>query len=844
MDEMNKRIEKWKKQLLDIGKQNRLIHYRETKRGSLRIVSPDLDYIYEQLVGQKGTLVFERNQKEIEVEEERQYRKPGKLPTDLQQAISIAREVAKKVKEENENVPCIVSNRTEPEEKHILKLLRDKAKTAMEEQGVHTLYLAFGFLKWKEHGNDSVYHAPLVLVPVTVNQQSIHAPYEMSFYEEEIVVNPTLAWKLEKEFGIHLPEFHWEDTKVLDYLMQVMEVVEQYGWDVELEASLSLFSYAKMKMYQDITENIEVIKNHPILRALGGDVSNIQLLPEELNHYNHDVNSRPSETFQVLDADSSQQDAILYSNKGISFVLQGPPGTGKSQTITNIIAEALARDKKVLFVSEKMAALEVVYKRLSEVGLAEFCLPLHSYKANKKEVLEEINQTLHMEKVKLYEEVLCQLDLLQEHRKRLNQYASDLHTVCEPLHQSIYEVNGRLAKLYLRPNMEFRMQNVEHTTSDEFHQYIYLVSEYQKILEKFSSTLEEHPWYGSNIDESGYERKAEITGHAELLLPKLRNLLDAMNGIMEEYGIKVPATFQGAYDLVEILKTANKAPKWEKQYFNPSDIKESLEIARQQELLQAEFKQLNETLNLMFQVDYQEIDADEGIHLLTESVQKAKEVLNAKYFVTNNDLVYAVNELLHVLEQEKSLIEAALRSKELVSKAFGTETADTISELSKLAEQLELLSLNPRPTIQWFDAVKWKSNYNKLMEIKHAMEQLEHRATEIAEEYDMGIVTINAEAMLDRFEHDYQSVYKKLKKEYRKDVELIRSYAHREYIKLEDEDIIRILHKIIDYQEIFIWIKERNDWLKRFLGVYYQNNEVDWSLVEKEFTAFKRILDY
>ena len=112
----------------------------------------------------------------------------------------------------------------------------------------------------------------------------------------------------------------------------------------------------------------------------------------------------PKECFQVLSADSSHQDAIELSKRGVSFVMQGPPGTGKSQTITNIIAEALAADKKVLFVSEKMAALQVVYKRLSELGLAEFCLALHSHKANKKQVLDDIQNTLSLKKTRVKQE--------------------------------------------------------------------------------------------------------------------------------------------------------------------------------------------------------------------------------------------------------------------------------------------------------------------------------------------------------------------------------------------------------------------------------------------------------
>ena len=124
-------------------------------------------------------------------------------------------------------------------------------------------------------------------------------------------------------------------------------------------------------MYKDLERNEERLASHPIISAIAGENEPITI-PEDLSNYDHDKNERPIDVFQVVDADSSQQDAILLSKKGVSFVLQGPPGTGKSQTITNIISEALAEGKKVLFVSEKKAALQVVYKRLSIAGLSDF----------------------------------------------------------------------------------------------------------------------------------------------------------------------------------------------------------------------------------------------------------------------------------------------------------------------------------------------------------------------------------------------------------------------------------------------------------------------------------------
>ena len=178
-------------------------------------------------------------------------------------------------------------------------------------------------------------------------------------------------------------------------------------------------------------------------------MSAITGIPDEITDFDFDKQTKPTDVFQVVDADASQQDAIMMAEKGVSFVLQGPPGTGKSQTITNIISESLADGKKVLFVSEKMAALDVVHRRLASAGLDDFCLVLHSHKANKRNVLNQLSKVLDLsqKKVTLTDEVYQKLNVLQADTDKLNAYAEQVYEKIEPLGKSIYEVNGIIANL-------------------------------------------------------------------------------------------------------------------------------------------------------------------------------------------------------------------------------------------------------------------------------------------------------------------------------------------------------------------------------------------------------------
>lgn len=234
-----------------------------------------------------------------------------------------------------------------------MKSLRNKARLFTEEQGINALYLSFGFLHWKEaQHSEEYYNAPLILVPVKLTLDSISSPYRLSMHEDEIVVNPTLMFKLQQDFGITLPEFDPE-IGVSAYFDLLKPLISYQNWEIYDEVWLSLLSFLKINMYYDLDKFADKFAENSNVRAIAGDTTAAEKIPNELNYYDFDKNLKPTDLFQILDADSSQQDAALCAKKGISFVLQGPPGTGKSQTITNIIAEALADDKKILFISEK-----------------------------------------------------------------------------------------------------------------------------------------------------------------------------------------------------------------------------------------------------------------------------------------------------------------------------------------------------------------------------------------------------------------------------------------------------------------------------------------------------------
>jgi len=308
------------------------------------------------------------------------------------------------------------------------------AKSSMEENGANTLYLALGFLKWYESGvSEKPRYAPLILIPVDIIRKSAQRGYVFRLRDEEPQFNVTLLEMLRMNFGLittgldPLPtDEHGTDIKMVFHIIRQL-IMDKPRWDVEELAFMGVFSFSQFIMWNDIRNRVEELKRNKVVSSLiSGKMeweSDISFLsPEEL-----DEKVSPADLAVPIAADSSQLAAIAAAGTGQSFVLHGPPGTGKSQTITNIIANALYQGKSVLFVAEKMAALSVVQKRLSSIGIGDFCLELHSNKARKKDVLSQLEKTLNVGRIKSPEAYRDEADAIFVLRKELNQIVKELH---------------------------------------------------------------------------------------------------------------------------------------------------------------------------------------------------------------------------------------------------------------------------------------------------------------------------------------------------------------------------------------------------------------------------------
>lgn len=344
---------------------------------------------------------------------------------------------------------------TEAEYTKTVKGLYRAARAALEENGANALYLALGLLKWYENPrSQKARFAPVVLLPIEMVRKSVAQGYVVRLRDDEAQMNITMLEKLKQDFNISvngldplpLDEHGIDMRRVFTILRKA--IMAEKRWDVLESAYLGIFSFSQFVMWNDIRNRSEDLSRNKIVRSLMD--GKLSWAAEDMDI---GVHVPEDEVYLPIPADASQLYAIEAASKGESFVLHGPPGTGKSQTITVLISNALAQGKSVLFVAEKMAALEVVQKRLSDVGIGPFCLELHSNKSKKKDVLEQLRQASEVTKDTSPEAYSVKANQLATLRKELDVYAGRLHEKL-PCGLSLFELVNRYEEVKDAPALK------------------------------------------------------------------------------------------------------------------------------------------------------------------------------------------------------------------------------------------------------------------------------------------------------------------------------------------------------------------------------------------------------
>ena len=502
-DSFNVAIENLRKRLLDISKRNPLTNTRLNTRKlhQVSIIDEISDQIYRIFYNEQKKFTFLPKPESVEkkdlytvIEKDDVY-----VPEALKEEINAAHTDTK------------LQTELAPEElqKKLLTLYRE-ARRIEEDLSINVLYLALGFLRYYDaESSDVARFAPLILLPVSLSRDDGKGMFRLSVRDEDLTSNQSLAQMLKEEHQLFLPELpETSDWIPSAYFKSVSQTVDSKSrWKVEPNRMvLRFFSFEKFMMSRDLKTNalkrfetsngnsLQIVRQ--LLGASGvsdGPESRLSVTSDNVNLDEKYAELR--DLRHILDADTSQTQVIAAAVEGRNLVVQGPPGTGKSQTIANIIGASVARGKRVLFVAEKKAALDVVYRRLKHCDLGHLCLELHSHKANRKHFYQDLKDALDGSVLSPIDPGLY--ESTRETRDKLNRMSDLVHTVDETTGNTPYLLMGRMAEL-IGKGVEvptFTVDQIDSWSKDEFEERLNMLASLVQQIQS-CGTESAHIWCG------------------------------------------------------------------------------------------------------------------------------------------------------------------------------------------------------------------------------------------------------------------------------------------------------------------------------------------------------------
>jgi very-short-patch-repair endonuclease len=521
------KAEQWARDLTDFGPRNTLLYYRDTKSYTVDLSEADPAQLAALLAGGTGRL--------------------SRLlpePTQAERANTAARTLRKRI-----------------------VLMR-------EEQGIEVGRLARGLVCVEPPSGRGTtaqrpLRAPLLLQSVQIEPRTAGESDHVVTLAPDVEVNPVLLVALRDHFGVDL------DIEALRARLD--DIVEQTTPEKLLEAAfdelqaalagyvhtptleprtvLGVFSFEKLPMVEDLRESAELLAQHDVIAAAAGDGSAQSALRfAATQHTEHDLDQvTPHEEFLVLDADSSQHSAVLAVASGQHVVIEGPPGTGKSQTIANIIADAAAEGRSVLFVTEKRAAIEAVTDRLAEAGLADLVFDLHGQGQSRAAVATQINASLNALSTAMPPDVEDLHRSLAEIRCMLTQRDEAVHAPRSPWGPSAYGIQNQLLGLPKHAATTIRisragLRNLDHGTVGALGQKLASFVHHGGL----AVVRGESPWSSADVPttsaaEELFVRLDSVTG------PEWRTARTALQALVTRAGLRPPSDLASWQHVLSLL---------------------------------------------------------------------------------------------------------------------------------------------------------------------------------------------------------------------------------------------------------------------------------------------------
>ena len=832
-DVVSLRIGEWAKRLLQLDRRNNLLYFK-LGRSAIGITDITPDGLDERLRRSRRGLEF-----------------PYVPPAQARRRGFAAQNDTNHT-DDADVYPGDITTDCEPTDlQRRLRNLERKDREWEEEQGLNVLFLALGFLNWVDEDGEKA-RSPLLLIPCDLERESPRDPFRLIRSDEDPSVNPTLRYQLAR-LGIELPEYgneSDEDEPIETYIGRVGSLTHgRTDWSIDSGIVVGTFSYSKLAMYEDLTRMSE----DGIRSELTGLLAGAEAQTERAGSDGASASPRDPDLvggrlddlldlrdqYTVLPADFSQLRAIEEARRGKNLVIHGPPGTGKSQTIANLIATLLADGRRVLFVSEKTAALDVVKRRLEECNLGIFCLDLHSDRGRKSEVYRQLNSAVKDDRARLAASV--SIDELVARRDLLNRVVRLLHERREPLGNSIYEVQGLFAQVRHLPRLEVAQPPpISELTAD-------WIREAERVTERIARRPEEFRchyssrWIPLRTAQPSLQLVDLIRGDMDAVQTAIDALRSEASALSDWLGVPTIESADDARAMWDLLQLLRQAPTVPRKWLNHDAVGRLRQLSREQAKQQRERHRLEQTLDGWLGASPSTIDYRAIASALMLSPDEREAIEELAGVVWRTAIAKDPSELLEKANELEEALDLLKANAEAIGAALADSQLRTLGQLDQAsALTAGILDLEPIPE-HWLTIPATEELERESEDARALLEQLVSDEERLGEDFSDGLVDRVDEEMLIRYRTDHQSFMRHIRGTYRRDQRTVRGQL-KSPRKLSLDESLAVVELAMDVKRGRERWHEMEPRLRELLSTRFGGRETEWGRVLADLVALRGIL--
>lgn len=822
VERVREQVRHWRDELISLSRRDRVLYYRPTSAASLLIEHPEVETVLTVLARTNGSwsiylppVVEEVDDAEDPTPDPLEVLPPK--PTEL------------------------VSHKRDPKKvENALRTLERRTTQEFMDKGIWVLYMAAGFLHWVDPDNDGEVRSPLLLIPVNLVRPSPRDPFRVVMADEEPVVNPALVVKMESDFGIELPVLDDPDeVDVTAYLTRVKRLIRDRPWSVSRNMALDVFSFYKEVMYKDLKDNEDAICDNELVQALAlGSTAEARLAFTPPSEADLDTLHPPEDMATILDSDGSQRRCVVVASQGNSFVMDGPPGTGKSQTIANIISQCIYDGRTVLFVSEKIAALEVVKARLDDAGLGEYLLELHSHKTSRRDVAKALFESLRRYPKPTRQLGAASLEKLRSIRRELSAYAEAVNEVRAPLGRSLHTVIGRVSQLDRYPRVTVPA-DIDASLDVATLQEILTVGEALSRAWSPVAMGEAFLWRGVTPDlvAMGAKRRAvETIDEALDALTSFESKANQVAGALELWWNDAP---RSATELVRVLYRLQSRQQVPTHWLTVDSLDEVSTRIEELRQLTAEREQTVQRLMSSIGPSWESIDPAASSRVADALASLAS--VNSSWVINDQMDMTDLAELSRFFSGSDTDVKEIESLAGRLADGLGIDCEPlTLARVDQLIALTDLIGASHRPESDWLDPLALLRLEEATTVLGALVDSYREKAESLATTFNSSVLDLDLETLHARFTTLHRGI-RKLGGAYRADKKLL---ARATRIGKVTAETIAALPAAMEWQRMSAELSAAESRHAGLLGgYYYQGPSTDFDAIADAIDVARRAVE-